>query len=346
MDKIIVLDFGSQYCHLISRRIREAGVLAEVVPADISAKKLAKDSNIKGIILSGGAQSVFDKKAIKFDKNIFDLKIPILGICYGHQLIAHTLGGEVIEGEAGEYGLTKLDILKPAEVLSKLGKTKKVWMNHRDKVVSLPRGFKVYAETKNSKVAVYGNSSNDIYGVQFHPEVSHTEGGDKIFKNFVFEVCKCEKTRSSKSLVQDIIQEMKDTIGENKAIIGLSGGVDSSVAAMIGSIAIGKQMVAVYVDTGLMRYKETKRLQETFKDSGLDLRVIKAGSKFFKALKGVISPERKRKIIGKLFVDIFSVEAKKEKADFLVQGTIYSDRIESGITKHSSKIKSHHNVGG
>ncbi len=346
MDKIIVLDFGSQYCHLISRRIREAGVLAEVVPADISAKKLAKDSNIKGIILSGGAQSVFDKKAIKFDKNIFDLKIPILGICYGHQLIAHTLGGEVIEGEAGEYGLTKLDILKPTEVLSKLGKTKKVWMNHRDKVVSLPHGFKVYAETKNSKVAVYGNSSNDIYGVQFHPEVSHTEGGDKIFKNFVFEVCKCEKTRSSKSLVQDIIQEMKDTIGENKAIIGLSGGVDSSVAAMIGSIAIGKQMVAVYVDTGLMRYKETKRLQETFKDSGLDLRVIKAGSKFFKALKGVISPERKRKIIGKLFVDIFSVEAKKEKADFLVQGTIYSDRIESGITKHSSKIKSHHNVGG
>ena len=346
MDKIIVLDFGSQYCHLISRRIREAGVLAEVVSADISVKKITKDPNIKGIILSGGAQSVFDKKAPKFDKDIFDLKIPILGICYGHQLIAHTLGGKVEEGESGEYGFTKLNIIKPSGVLSKLGKTKKVWMNHKDKVVGLPRGFKVYAETKNSKVAVYGNSLNDIYGVQFHPEVSHTEGGDRIFKNFVFEVCRCEKTRSSKSLVKDIIQEMKNTIGEDKAIIGLSGGVDSSVSAMIGSLAIGKQMVAVYVDTGLMRYKETERLREIFKNSGLDLRIIKAGPKFFKALKGVISPERKRKIIGKLFVDIFYAEAKKEKADFLVQGTIYSDRIESGITKHSSKIKSHHNVGG
>lgn len=346
MDKIIVLDFGSQSCHLISRRIREFGVLAEVVSAEILAKDIAKDSNIKGIILSGGAQSVFDKKAPKFDKNIFDLKIPVLGICYGHQLIGHVLGGEVVEGESGEYGLTKLNITKPSEILSKLGKTKKVWMNHRDKVISLPPDFAVYAETQNSKVAVFGSATKNIYGVQFHPEVSHTEGGDQIFKNFIFDVCKCEKSRSSKSVLEDMIQEMKNTIGEKRAIIGLSGGVDSSVAAMIGSIAIGKQMVAVYVDTGLMREGETERMRETFKDSGLDLRIIKAGPKFFKALKGVTSPERKRKIIGKLFVDIFYAEAKKEKADFLVQGTIYSDRIESGITKHSSKIKSHHNVGG
>lgn len=347
MDKIIILDFGSQYCHLISRRIRDFGVSAEIISPDVSIDKLSNDKDIKGIILSGSGRSVYEDNAPSFDKNILQLSIPILGICYGHQLIAHMMGGKVVLGKSGEYGVTKLDIKNSTGILAKLGKTKNVWMNHRDIVVSLPKSMLPLAKTEYSKIAAFGDKNKNIFGVQFHPEVSHTEKGDQILKNFVFNFCKCKKSRFLKSLIQGIIQETRNVVGHNKAIIGFSGGVDSSVAAVLATKALGKKnLVAVYVDTGLMRYKETEFINKTFKQKGLNLKIIKAGKQFFRALKGVTSPEKKRKIIGQLFADIFYGIAKKEKAIFLIQGTIYSDRIESGITKNSSKIKSHHNVGG
>lgn len=346
MDKIIVLDFGGQYCHLIARRIRDFGVFAEVVPSDISRIEILKDKSIKGIVLSGGARSVYEKDAPKFDKNILEVSLPILGICYGHQLIVHSLGGKVVSGKTGEYGLMQLNVKKQIGVLSQLGKMEKVWMNHRDLVISLPKGFSSIADTEHSKIAVFINPFRKIFGVQFHPEVSHTESGSRILKNFVFRICHCKKSWSSRLLINNIIKEAKQVMRGKKAIIGLSGGVDSSVTALLVSKAIGRRLVAVYVDTGLMRYKETEFIQRIFKKTKLNLKIIKAEALFFKSLKSIISPEQKRKIIGKLFADIFCSIAKKKKASFLIQGTIYSDRIESGITKYSSKIKSHHNVGG
>ncbi len=347
MHKIVILDFGGQYCHLISRRIRDAGVFAEVVPSDISAEKAKKGKDIKGIILSGGARSVYEKNAPKFDKKILNLNIPILGICYGHQLIAHLLGGRVVSSKSGEYGLATLkNTGSHIGIFSKIPRAHPVWMNHGDVVTDLPKEFACLASTNHSPVAAFANPGRKIFGVQFHPEVSHTKYGQKILENFVFDVCGCKKSWSSRAIIKDIITDTMSIIGDSRAIIGLSGGIDSSVAAALVGKAIGKNLVAVYVDTGLMRHNETETLKTTFANSGLSLRIVKAGSKFFKKLKGVTSPEGKRKIIGKLFADIFSEIAKKERADFLIQGTIYSDRIESGITKHSSRIKSHHNVGG
>jgi GMP synthase (glutamine-hydrolysing) len=346
MDTILILDFGGQYCHLIARRVREFGVYAEVVPADISAKTIQKNTAIRGIILSGGARSVYGKDAPKFDASLFDLGVPILGICYGHQLIAHTLGGKVVEGAAGEYGLTTCDIINTTTIFKRFGRKGSVWMNHRDVVRSMPDGFVVTARTEYSPVTAFEHPGKHIYGVQFHPEVSHTAKGDVLLKNFVITVCNAKKGWKSERIVDSLITEAGGSIGEDRAIIGLSGGIDSSVAAAIVGKAIGKQLTAVYVDTGMMREGETDLIREMFRESDLRLKIIKAGPRFFKALKGVTSPERKRKIIGKLFVDIFTEEAKKEHARFLVQGTIYSDRIESGGTKHASNIKSHHNVGG
>lgn len=354
MDKIAILDFGGQYCHLISRRLKDLGVFSEIFPSDVLAEKILSDKAIKGIILSGGARSVYEKNRPKFDKKVLGLNIPILGICYGHQLIAHLMGGKVVSGISGEYGLTRLDIKKPVGILEKLGITKKVWMNHRDTVIALPKNFSVLAKTKHfmvsdvepSKIAAFADADKKIFGVQFHPEASHTESGDKIFRNFVFNICKSKRSLSTKLVIKTIIREAKETIGNNKAIVGISGGVDSSVATMLVGKAIGKNLIAVYVDTGLMRYKETEFIKKVFRKASINLKIVMAEKQFFGALRGISSPEQKRKIIGKVFTDIFSNIAKKEKATFLVQGTIYSDRIESGITKHSSKIKSHHNVGG
>ncbi|MBM4177340.1 glutamine-hydrolyzing GMP synthase [Candidatus Gribaldobacteria bacterium] len=346
MDKIIIFDFGGQYCHLISRRIRDFGVCSEVVSCNTLAKTLQADKFIKGIILSGGARSVYEKNAPKFDKDVLNLNLPILGICYGHQLIAHLMGGKVLSGKSGEYGLMKLKIKKDEEILVHLGKIKNVWMNHKDIVVKLPKSFMLTASTDYSKIAAFEDKKRKIFGVQFHPEVSHTENGDQILKNFIFTICNSKKTWTSALVTKNLIRETHKVIGNKKAIIGLSGGVDSSVAATLVGKAIGKKLIAVYVDTGLMRDKETKFIKKTFNNKNLNLKIIKAEKQFFHALKGVSSPERKRKIIGKLFADIFYNVAKKEQASFLIQGTIYSDRIESGLTKYSSKIKSHHNVGG
>lgn len=346
MDKIIILDFGGQYCHLISRRIRDFGVCAEIMPSNTFAKALQADKYIKGIILSGGARSVYEKNAPRFDKDILRLSIPILGICYGHQLIAHLMGGRVISEKSGEYGLMKMNIEKADEILARLGKSKNVWMNHRDIVVRLPKSFISIASTEHSKIAAFVNKDKNIFGVQFHPEVSHTENGDQILKIFVIDICRCKKSWTSTLVAQNLIKETREIIGNKKAIIGLSGGVDSSVAAALVGKAIGKNLIAVYVDTGLMRDGETKFIEKTFHKKNLNLKIVKAEKQFLRALKDINSPEQKRKIVGKLFADIFYNIAKKERAIFLIQGTIYSDRIESGITEHSSKIKSHHNVGG
>lgn len=346
MDKVVVLNFGGQYCHLISRRIRDLGVYSEVLPCNTSKEELLKISDLKGMVFSGGAASVYDATSPKCGKEILELAIPILGICYGHQLIAFLRQGEVVSGEYGEYGLTELNVIEETVLLEGLQNIEQVWMNHRDIVKNLPPVFSITGSTRNSPVAVFENRTENLYGVQFHPEASHTEQGNKIFKNFVFNICQAEKGWDIKNVSENIIQEAKKEIGDSKAVIGLSGGVDSAVAAVLTEKAIGKNLTAVYVDTGLMRHKETEFIEETFSKFNLNLKIVRAGERFFSALKNIDDPEAKRKIIGKLFIDIFEEVAKTEMAEVLIQGTIYSDRIESGITQHSSKIKSHHNVGG
>lgn len=345
MDTILVLDFGGQYCHLIARRLRDAGVYAEVVPSDYSAEQIEKRGHIKGLILSGGARSVYEKNAPLFDKKIFSLDIPIFGICYGHQLLAKFSGGDVKSGKVGEYGLETISVAKKTGLFAGLSAKEDVWMNHRDIVSKLPKGYSVFASSKACPIAGYMSADGMRMGVQFHPEVTHTKKGENFFKNFV-KICKAGQSYTSANLLKDTIREAKETMGTERAVIGLSGGVDSSVAAALVAQAIGKNLTAVYVDTGLMREGETKYIREAFGKKGLKLIVVDGSKEFFGALKGVTDPEKKRKIIGTLFVRIFEREAKKAKAQWLIQGTIYSDRIESGLTKHSSNIKSHHNVGG
>lgn len=336
MDKIIVLDFGSQYSHLISRRIRDLGVYSQVLPST------AKIKEAKGIILSGGAKSVYQKNPPKFNKEIFKLDIPVLGICYGHQLIAFKSKGKVVCAKEGEYGITDIKTQK-SDLLKGLNKKEKVWMNHKDIVEKLPKDFKVTASSKSSKAAAFENKAKKLYGVQFHPEVTHTKKGNLILKNFVFNICKAKRNYKSEEIIEN---EIEETLKDKKVVMGLSGGIDSSVAAILVNKAIKKNLKAVFVDTGLLRENEAEDFKKTFKKFNLNLKVVNARARFFKALKGVEDPEKKRKTIGKLFIDIFEEEAKKHKADILIQGTIYSDRIESGVTKHSSNIKSHHNVGG
>ncbi len=346
MDRVVVLDFGGQYSHLISRRVRDMGVYSQVLPSNAGEKKLKKIKHLKGIILSGGAASVYEKSSPKCSKEILNLGVPILGICYGHQLIAFLDGGKIRRGESGEYGLTELKILKKSTLFDGLKTREKVWMNHRDAIEKLPFRYFTTASTKHTSIAAFENKKKKIYGVQFHPEVTHTENGNKILRNFVFKICKAKKGWSTSGIVKNIESEIKEKIGDKKAIIGLSGGVDSSTAAALLSRVIGKNLIAVYVDTGLMRRGETEFIRKTFSKYNLNLKIVKAEQKFFERLKGVLDPEKKRKIIGKLFIEIFEKAAKKYGAQLLIQGTIYSDRIESGITAHSSKIKSHHNVGG
>ncbi len=341
VEKIFILDFGGQYCHLISRRIRDMKVASEIAQPDISPDKLR---NAKGIILSGGAASVYDDGAPKCSKEILKLGIPVLGICYGHQLIAHLDGGKVVQGDAGEYGTTRLRT-KKSTLLSGI-KLENVWMNHRDIVQELPDSYAVTASTKSSPIAAFEDRARKLYGVQFHPEVVHTVNGSRILENFVFGVCKAKKSLTAENTIALIINETKQKINGRKAVIALSGGVDSTAAAILVSRAIGKNLTAVYVDTGLMRFNETASIKEAASKHGINFKVVDAKDRFFSSLKGVTDPEQKRKIIGRLFIEVFEEEARQEKAEVLVQGTIYSDRIESGATKHSSVIKSHHNVGG
>ncbi len=348
-DTILILDFGGQYTHLIGRNVRENNVYSEIMPFDITADKITEIgsvSNIKGIILSGGPDSVYDKDSPKMDPGILKLGIPVLGLCYGHQLIAHMSDGKVIRAAKKEYGDTEAYIDKPESILHGLHHEEKVWMSHGDTVSSLSKDWEVLAHTDNTPVAAFRHKTMQIYGLQWHPEVVQTEHGAQIIKNFIFDECKCERNWRMTGFVEDSMSEIRRTI-RGKAIVALSGGVDSSVAAALITKAIGgHNLVAVYVDTGLMRDGETEQIRSTFTTLGTDLRVINAEDRFLEALDGVEDPEQKRMIIGKMFATVFEEQAALSGVEYLVQGTIYPDRVESGSSGKSALIKTHHNVGG
>ena len=350
-DKVLIIDFGSQVTKLIARRVRELGVFSEIItPKDLN--KLKKYHNIKGIILSGGPSSVTTTKFPKISKEIFKKKIPILGICYGLQLIAKLFGGKIKPSKKRrEFGRATLFKKKNSLLIKKyLNKKQTVWMSHEDVVVKLPKNFKVVASTESSKLTIIENAKSKIYGVQFHPEVTHTDNGKEIFKNFLFFICKIKKTWNINYQKKRLIDEIKNTVKKDKVICALSGGVDSSVVALLINKAIKKNLICIMVDTGLMRKNEFKYTYKIFKKKyKLNVKLINASKIFFKKLKNVSDPEKKRKIIGNLFVKVFEKESKKyKKIKFLAQGTLYPDIIESRSSTGSktSKIKSHHNVGG
>jgi len=348
-DTILVLDFGGQYCHLIGRRIRENGVYSEIVAHDITPEeiKLLKEKfDIKGLIISGGPASVYEPNAPKPNLKILDLEMPILGLCYGHQLIAQIVGGKVEPAKRQEYGIAYVAIDEQVGVLKGLSKKEKVWMSHSDTVFAMPSEFEVLAHTENCPVAAFRHREKPIYGLQWHPEVVHTENGSKMLRNFIFEVCKCEANWRMEDVIEKMITEIKAEVGEGKAIIALSGGIDSSVATTLAAKAIDEKLTAVFVDHGFMREGEPEFIKKTFEKFTLNLIIAEAQTRFAEKLKGVVDPERKRKIIGEEFIRVFEEIAEKIGAEYLIQGTIYPDRIESGFRKFSDKIKTHHNVAG
>jgi GMP synthase (glutamine-hydrolysing) len=346
---IIVLDFGSQYTQVIARRIREANVYSKVLPFNTAISEINKINPV-GIILSGGPASVHTKGAPKPKKEIFNLGIPILGICYGLQLMGSMLGGEVKKSQLREYGRGKLTILKKGLLLKNLPKQLTVWNSHGDCLVSLPKGFQALAKTENSSYASIENSDKKFYGIQFHPEVEHSEKGVEIIRNFLFTVCKCNADWGMDDFTISAVNEIKQKVGGKKVILGLSGGVDSSVAAALIHRAIGNQLTCIFVDNGLLRLNEREQVKELFKQHiPGKLKVVLAGNLFLSKLKGVTDPEKKRKIIGKTFIEVFDAEVRKlGKVDYLAQGTLYPDVIESVPIEGNpaSLIKSHHNVGG
>lgn len=348
-EGVLVIDFGSQYVQLIARRIRENKVHSIVVPPSIPYEKI-KEMNPYGIIFSGGPSSVYDKGAPKIDKRVFSLGVPILGICYGMQLLGRSMDGKITKSGKREYGHTVVKFKRSNPLFKDIKQKGITWMSHRDKVGRLPKGFVPIASSDNTSCAAFYNKEKSVFGVQFHPEVVHTENGDKILKNFLFGVCKCKKTWTMKSFIQKKIDDIKEQVGDKDVILGLSGGVDSTVSAVLLHKAIGKKLHCIFVDNGLLRKGEDKRVEKLFKKNiKLDLRVVDAKKKFLKALKGVTDPEKKRKIIGKTFIQVFEESAKKIKnATFLAQGTLYPDVIESQsfFGGPSTTIKSHHNVGG
>ena len=345
LNKIIVLNFGGQTDQLIVRRVRELGVYAELHPCDVDIDSLDLE-NLAGIILTGGPQSVNDNDSLKADSKIFDLGVPILGICYGLQYINNYYGGEVETPKNGEYGKTPLLVDNKSEIFKDVPQESTIWMNHRDRVSKLADGFKKTAWTLNCPVAGMENKEKNIYAVQFHPEVVHSDYGKEMLASFVLDICHAEKTWKMDDFAEKIIADIKGKYAGEKMICALSGGVDSSVAATIVSKAIGDDLQCIFVDHGLLRKNEADQVMETYKNLGLNVKKVDASAEFLGKLKGVEDPETKRKIIGNHFVELFEREAKEfGEAKYLVQGTIYPDVIESGKDK-SSVIKSHHNVGG
>jgi GMP synthase (glutamine-hydrolysing) len=347
MDKIIVIDYGSQYNALIVRRIKDLGVFSVLVPNTITAEEIKKQPNIKGIILSGGPNSVNDAGSPTLDRKILDLNIPVLGICYGMQLICKLLGGNIISGKIHEYGNTECQFETRDPLFTNIGDKSVVYMSHGDTVDEIPLGFKVIASSKSTEYAgvVYKN----IRAIQFHPEVRNTVHGAEILKNFVFEICQAEKSWSIDNYIEQKTQEIKARVGSKKVLLGISGGVDSAVTAVLIHKAIGDQLTSVFIDHGLLRKDEGKLVMETFKDKlHIPVIMVDASELFLSRLKGVTDPEQKRKIIGHTFIDCFKEEADKlgGKFDFLAQGTLYTDKVESGQGGSSAVIKSHHNVGG
>ena len=348
--KILVIDFGSQYSQLIARRVRELGVYCEILPYNSSLTSI-KAYSPQGIILSGGPETVKKKGAPKVPKGLFHLNIPILGICYGMQLIAEEFGGKVELATKREFGHASLNIFKSSYLFKGIKKRSiDVWMSHGDHVSKLPKGFKIAGKTTNSPIAALFHPTKKIFGLQFHPEVTHTSQGKRILKNFVKDICQCKGLWNSKNIISRSINEIRDAVGKDEVLLGLSGGVDSAVVAALLSKAIGKQLTCVFVDNGLLRLNEGDQVMETFKKKfGIKVKRVNAGNYFLKDLKGKIDPEDKRKAIGKTFIDIFLKEARKnKKIKWLAQGTIYPDVIESAGKEKSAAhvIKSHHNVGG
>lgn len=347
---ILILDFGSQYTQLIARRIREEKVYCEIYPGNKPFKSFGELKDIKGIILSGGYESVYSKNAPWPDPKIWELGVPILGICYGMQLIAERFGGKVKQSRKREFGLASVNILTSSALFKGLKNTETLWMSHGDKLSKVPKGFKVTAKSENSPYAAIEDVKKRIYGVQFHPEVKHSVHGKKILQNFIFNICSSKRDWTMRSYIVDEVKRIKEQLGKDgKVLCALSGGVDSSVAAVMIHKAVGKRLFCVYVDHGLQKYGETERVKKIFgKKFGKNLKIVDAKKLFLTRLKGITDPEKKRKIIGHTFIEVFDKEAKKLKGiDHLLQGTIYPDVIESVSIKGSkAPIKSHHNVGG
>ena len=346
---ILIIDFGSQYNQLIARRVREHHVYCQIEPPNISIEAI-RELAPEGIILSGGPASIYSKGAPRVDKGIFGLGIPILGICYGLQYMIDSLGGKVIGSTKREYGFAELNVNKQKGIFSGVAKKTQCWMSHGDSIGTLPEGFTVTASTSNTPVAAAEDIKRHFYGLQFHPEVVHTQAGKKILANFLFAVCRCKKSWTMKSFINHAVEEIRQQVGQDRVILGLSGGVDSSVAAVLLHKAIGKQLTCVFVDNGVLRAGEAEHVIEMFKKNlHINLRFSRSGKLFLKKLKGVTDPERKRKIIGRTFIDVFDQEARRVKnVKFLAQGTLYPDLIESrsAFGGPSAVIKSHHNVGG
>lgn len=345
-EMVIVVDFGGQYNQLIARRVREASVYSEVYSYK-NALKAIKEKQPTGIIFTGGPNSVYEEGAPTIEKEVFELGIPILGICYGAQLMAHVLGGEVRNADQREYGKIELEIKKDDHLFKNIEKGSTCWMSHFDFIDKAPEGFEITASTASTPVAAMRNIEKKLYGVQFHAEVEHTPFGRELIKNFLFDICGCTGEWTTANFVDQSIAKIKEQIGDKKAIIGLSGGVDSSVAAILVQRAIGDNLTAIFVDHGLMRKDEGDQVEETFgREFNMNLIRVNCKDRFLEKLKGVSDPEQKRKIIGEEFIRVFEEEANKlEDVKFLVQGTIYPDVIESG-TDTADVIKSHHNVGG
>jgi len=346
MEKILVLDFGGQYNQLIARRVRENSVYSEIRPYTAPLDEI-KAAGYKGIILTGGPKSVYGENAVTYDKELFELGIPILGICYGAQLMAHTLGG-VVEAGCSEFGKVQVDVDSSSLLFCRdIGKNTLCWMSHSDYINKVPEGFRVTASSKDCPVASMENEERKLYAVQFHPEVTHTVQGFSMLRNFIYNVCGCKGEWTMSSFTANTVEKLKARIGNKKVLCALSGGVDSSVAALLVHKAVGQNLTCIFVDHGLLRKDEGKEVERLFRGQyDINLVAVDASERFLTKLAGVSDPERKRKIIGEEFIRVFEAEAKKiGKVDYLVQGTIYPDVIESGVGD-AALIKSHHNVGG